>query len=199
MFECSKCGKIKPTSDFWRAQNKRGHMSECKTCGRKRNKAWIASNRERYNVCCLKATHAYRRRDAKRRLFEGTKWRAKNKGLEFTISFDDLHWPEVCPVLGMPLATTFGKGKGAGLSKDAAPSIDRINNSLGYVPGNIIIVSWRANRIKSDALPDELRRIANFYGQLETDASRQTTVSGVQPQPQEEEGKVPLRVVGRGR
>lgn len=47
---------------------------------------------------------------------------------------------------------------------DNTPSIDRVDNSKGYVKNNIVIVSWRANRLKSDATPYELRRLAKFYG-----------------------------------
>jgi hypothetical protein len=39
--------------------------------------------------------------------------------------------------------------------------VDRIVPELGYVKGNVIVVSCRANRIKSDATPDELERIAS--------------------------------------
>mgnify|MGYP006166398807 FL=1 len=41
-------------------------------------------------------------------------------------------------------------------------------NSLkkGYVKDNIIVVSMRANRIKSDATVDEIRKVADFYEKL---------------------------------
>lgn len=44
----------------------------------------------------------------------------------------------------------------------ASPSIDRIVPELGYVPGNIAIISWRANDLKKDATADEMRRIADW-------------------------------------
>lgn len=43
--------------------------------------------------------------------------------------------------------------------KENSPSIDRLDNTKGYVKGNINIISWRANRIKSDATLDELEKI----------------------------------------
>lgn len=49
---------------------------------------------------------------------------------------------------------------------DHSPSLDRIRGDLGYVPGNIIVISNRANRIKSDASIRELRDIASFYATL---------------------------------
>jgi hypothetical protein len=41
-------------------------------------------------------------------------------------------------------------------------------NSLkkGYVKDNIIVVSMRANRIKSGATVDEIRKVSDFYEKL---------------------------------
>ena len=46
-------------------------------------------------------------------------------------------------------------------------SIDRIDNSLGYDKNNVIIVSKKANQIKSNANVEELFKVANFYKNLE--------------------------------
>lgn len=80
------------------------------------------------------------------------KHRALKRGIAFNLTVDDVPIPEFCPVLGIKL------GAGA-----AAPSIDRIDNALGYVRGNVVVISWRANRLKSDATPQELALIAKFY------------------------------------
>ncbi len=47
-----------------------------------------------------------------------------------------------------------------------SPSFDRIIPTRGYTKGNVIIISNRANRIKSDATVEELERVASFYRQL---------------------------------
>jgi hypothetical protein len=60
--------------------------------------------------------------------------------------------PTHCPLLGT-LLDTYSE------SVDVHPSIDRINPALGYVPGNVWIISHRANRIKSDASFEELIKI----------------------------------------
>lgn len=86
--------------------------------------------------------------------------RAKMRGIEFRITVADLgEPPEFCPVLGMRLKY-FGESTKGG--PDSA-SIDRIVNSEGYVPGNVMIISRRANELKRDATPEELRRLADFY------------------------------------
>ena len=86
--------------------------------------------------------------------------RARKRGIPFTITADDISIPSHCPVLGLPLE------QGAG---DRAPSLDRIKPSLGYVPGNVIVISSRANRIKNDATPLELYAIAEFFLDLDRD------------------------------
>lgn len=70
---------------------------------------------------------------------------------------EDISIPEFCPVLGLRLQ------HGSGKATDASPSLDRIDNTKGYVQGNVMVVSNRANLLKRDATPDELQRLAAFY------------------------------------
>lgn len=96
------------------------------------------------------------------RMISRTRARAKVKGVEFSISAKDLEpLPELCPVFGFPLiyhATPEFKFQSA--------SLDRIDNSKGYVPRNVIVVSLKANTMKNNATIDELQRLAQFYGEL---------------------------------
>ena len=92
------------------------------------------------------------------RLFEGARSRAKAAGVEFTITLDDVRavfpadW--VCPVLGIAMR------HGQGTSHDASPTLDRINPEWGYTPGNIAVMSYRANRAKGALTAAELEQIA---------------------------------------
>lgn len=94
------------------------------------------------------------------RVLRGRRCTALTKGIEFSITIDDVGLPPShCPVLGTPMKwLKCGQGKG-----HSSPSLDRIDPKRGYVPGNVIWISSRANRIKYDATPDELRRVATFY------------------------------------
>ena len=58
---------------------------------------------------------------------------------------NDISIPNKCPVLGIAIDPAV-KGK----RTDNSPSIDRLVPELGYVKGNIHIMSWRANRIKNN-------------------------------------------------
>lgn len=64
--------------------------------------------------------------------------------------FEGLTLPKICPVLLEP--TNLGTG-----SHRLKLSIDRIQPKLGYVPGNVIVVSTQANRLKSNLTFDELK------------------------------------------
>ncbi len=80
--------------------------------------------------------------------------------MPFAISERDIFIPHSCPVLDIPILV--GQSK----ASDHSPSLDRIMPAMGYVPGNIEVISMRANRIKNDATPDELRRVADYYETL---------------------------------
>ena len=75
-------------------------------------------------------------------------------GRDFNISLEDILIPDRCPVLGEEFV--YG-------DPDWTYSIDRLDNSKGYVKGNIIIVSNRANKLKNDATKEELQHVIDFY------------------------------------
>jgi hypothetical protein len=73
------------------------------------------------------------------------------------LTISDVVIPSRCPVLGIAMRP------GAGRLCDTSPTLDRIDNTKGYVPGNVMVISYKANRIKSNATPEELRLVADFY------------------------------------
>ena len=65
-----------------------------------------------------------------------------------------------CPVFGIKFS--FGSGRNS-----YNMSMDRIDNSKGYHKDNIVIVSMKANIMKSSATLKELYQVADFYYKLE--------------------------------
>jgi len=86
-------------------------------------------------------------------MFDAARSRAAKQGTRFTITVEDVRraWRARCPVFGW----TWGKGP-------RAPSLDRLRPELGYVPGNIAVMSMRANQIKSDAGARDVERVAKW-------------------------------------
>lgn len=98
-------------------------------------------------------------------MIQNARARARAAGVPFTITVADIVIPTHCPILGIPLVQALGRKGGS----DGSPSLDRVKPSRGYVQGNIIVISKRANRIKADATAEELRSIASFYATLRRD------------------------------
>jgi hypothetical protein len=83
--------------------------------------------------------------------------RAKQKGVPFGLSEADLDFSIICcPVLGIALRHNDAP------SMPDSYSVDRITPSDGYVPGNVSIISNRANTIKNDAAPNEILAVAIY-------------------------------------
>ena len=89
-------------------------------------------------------------------MFDRCKSRAATKNIEFTISVLDIAIPKMCPYLGIELFPGIGSG-----GKDNSPSLDRIDSSKGYIPGNVEVISNRANTIKNCGTADEHVLIGN--------------------------------------
>lgn len=93
----------------------------------------------------------------RKNLYRWAKRRAAEQRVCFSITVDDIQIPKKCPVLKIPIYS------GDGVSIDNSPTLDRIVPEVGYVPGNVIVISNRANQIKSNATWHELRCLVEFY------------------------------------
>jgi len=78
--------------------------------------------------------------------------RAKKRGVPCTITVDDIVLPKKCPILKIKLVV--GRGK----KQHGSYSLDRIVPELGYVVGNIIVMSDLANTMKNAANKEMLLR-----------------------------------------
>lgn len=136
---CAKCNLLKEYSDFTTDnRTKDGKRSECTVCSRKMKKM------------------SYRR-DPRQHLLRGCKKRSKDSGVPFSLTKEDIEIPDFCPILGLPLSIADDR------ATDTSPSVDRIVPNLGYIPGNIHVISYRANRIKNDSTLEELQKIVSYF------------------------------------
>ena len=103
--------------------------------------------------------------DTERRLsclLQQAKIRAKKSGVLCTITLNDLLelFPKdgKCPVFKTDLYWG-SSGKG---NREHSPSIDRKDSTKGYTKDNIKIISWAANRKKSNSTIAELKALLNY-------------------------------------
>jgi len=138
--ECTKCGEVKALDNFGFHKDCKDNLkSTCRQC-----------NREVAREHKLKYPNRF--------LLTKAKGRAKKFGIPFDLTKEDIIVPDICPVFNKPLVFGYGNGR-----NPMSPSLDRIDNTKGYVKGNVIVVSWRANHLKNDATIDELETLTNFY------------------------------------
>lgn len=89
-------------------------------------------------------------------LLYGAKKRAKQLNIEFTITIESFKEQTHCLIFKHVQFDFSSNSKG----RSNSMSIDRIDPSKGYTPDNVWLISQRANRIKNDASPEELKLIA---------------------------------------
>ncbi len=92
------------------------------------------------------------------------KCRAKQLGVAFDLRPEDVAIPELCPVLGIKLQWNYGKRASANHS---SPSLDRVDGRKGYVKGNVVVISNRANHLRNNATAKELQLVADYATKVE--------------------------------
>jgi len=157
---------------------RRGHTAprntasgNCVTCASEKAKlrAAVPGVQERINANARKrrkqpeiaeqlAAHgkALRRKDPRYHMLVLAKRRAKRKGVYFELRLCDIVVPSHCPALGIPLFV------GDGYSSQNSPTLDRYIPSMGYVPGNVGVISALANSIKQNATPEQIQAVAKW-------------------------------------
>lgn len=127
--KCSRCKTLRPMSGF------------------DRNASYSDGRAYQCKVCCKVID-----------MFRKARTRAKAANVPFTITKGYLEgliaeYGQVCPALGTPFQP------GVGRPIPESMSIDRFEPRLGYVPGNVWLLSNRANTIKNSATRTELGRV----------------------------------------
>lgn len=110
---------------------------------------WYAANSEKY-------VDKYKKERPHLVMLKSARHRAAKQGIPFDLTAEDIVIPECCPVFGMKLETATGS------AKQNSPSLDKIIPELGYVKGNIQVISNLANVMKHDATPEQLVMFAQW-------------------------------------
>jgi len=92
------------------------------------------------------------------KMHQRAKQRCMKSGREFSISVDDIVIPDRCPILGLEINVNSGRSG----AYSNSPSLDRIDNSKGYTPENIQVISQKANAMKHCATNSELHLFAQW-------------------------------------
>lgn len=136
---CCRCGVELVVEVNWSKSRAKINRYICTDCYNK-------ANRERYKT------------DPRQTMLQKARARAKKANVPFNLTVEDIVIPESCPVLGIPiLVASNGKHH-----SDNSPSLDKIIPELGYVRGNVEVISWRANTLKRDATLAELTAITKW-------------------------------------
>lgn len=147
--ECAGCFLIKDNAEFryrLKSGNINTYVDTCSNCRILERKIKKVKN----NKWEIRTAYS---------LYHGAKARCGKNNLDFNLTLEDIIIPDLCPVFGLP----FNKKSSDYFSNSMGPSIDRINPDIGYIKGNIVIVSCRANSIKNNATINELIQVAEFY------------------------------------
>jgi hypothetical protein len=145
-----------------RGSGRKTHRLEiaCPVCG---SDEWRERSDGRF-ICAVCDRRTSRERNRSKRtdlavsLWENAKQRAGLRLLSFSITIEDVRAAiptnMVCPALGIALK------RGEGFSHAGSPTLDRLNDEWGYEPGNIAVISHKANAMKGRATAAELEQVA---------------------------------------
>lgn len=100
----------------------------------------------------------YRQTHAENIVIQNAKARAKKLNVPFDLTAEDIIIPDTCPILGIPIMRNNGKR----VHSDNSPSLDRLVPALGYVKGNVHVISYRANLIKNQGTLAEHLAVVEF-------------------------------------
>lgn len=171
---CRVCQIQKHISEFCSHRKyKDGLNAICRKCANEERKIYEEKHKDKLNEMSRKRykndevsrllnklrCKEYLAKNRIKILLSRVKKRAKSRNLPFDIEVNDIVIPNVCPILGIPLKW------GGHANSPNLPSLDRIDNTKGYVKGNIHIISLRANNIKRDSNVEEMYKIYAYINE----------------------------------
>lgn len=126
---------------------------ECTNCGK-----LFKKTSKTVTLCNKCNSERVKSEPPENKMFRRAKSRAKDRGIEFSITLEDVVIPKFCPILGVELKAHKGRSGG----NPESPALDRIDNNKGYVKGNVMVMSHLANMMKSSATTEQMILFAEW-------------------------------------
>ena len=151
---CKLC-KIEKDLECFYIENIRGskfHRTDCKECIKNIKKQYRKNKKNDIDAVCRSMLRGCKKRSTKKKLPQP----------DFDWKFLKQIYPKdnKCPILGLEL-------KSSNIIIDRnSPTLDRIDPNKPYTRENVVIISNRANGLKSNASYEELKLIFEFYTKI---------------------------------
>lgn len=148
--KCTKCLEYLPITSFY-TNKKSSSGGRLNVLGRKIS-----------GICKECQSEIAKHIDYQSKMLYRAKAAARHAGREFNLELEDIVIPSHCPVLGIELFVTINWEVRNTWHHPNTPSLDRVDNSKGYIKGNVQVISMRANQLKSGATLEESRAITAY-------------------------------------
>jgi hypothetical protein len=121
------------------------------------NKTYYKNNKNKVSKQRYKSQKKYINKNKEKYLLNSAKRRSKDRNIEFSLELSDITSVicNVCPLLNIEMKIN------KNIVKDNSFTLDRIDPFKGYICGNIIVISNKANKSKSNATIEEYEKIVN--------------------------------------
>lgn len=151
--KCKRCKVEKPLNDKGRCDGCEKYLNDYYKAHRQEHIARAIKSQKKNRFKTKEYKRELNRKNPVGYLLQRIRSRAKLEGIPFDLTKDDVIIPSHCPVLGIPLQVNDWK------VGDNSISVDRIIPELGYIRGNVAIISHKANTIKNNASIEELEKV----------------------------------------
>ncbi len=130
---CTKCGELKPLSKFYQSKRngKKGVHAQCKLCFSSQIKDY-----KKTKEGLITKIYSSQRSNSRFRGHNPPEY-SSNELKEFLLDLKKFH-------------LLYDKWVISGFNKMKIPSVDRINDSIGYSLSNIQLMTWEQNKNKGD-------------------------------------------------
>lgn len=172
---CNGCTEINKQSHAYNKRSIQKQRKDKRESAKQNNLCTVCLKRPpEKNILTCKQCHdranrlqkKYRNKEEYPRLLllSNAKTRSKQFNLPFDLCIDDIVIPNICPILGIPLKA------GNNNHLPSSPSLDRIIPELGYVRGNVCVISYKANQMKSDLTREILLKLLSYIERVDISA-----------------------------